>query len=385
MDFDLTDEQRMLRDSARKLMSQEVVPFLAGHPPDRPLPLDAVKSLLTRLIPLGYLGSIIPEQYGGAGLDYVTYGLLLEEIEPALFGLVMITGGTARAVYLLGDEEQKNRFIPLLLSAERVGCSAITEPNVGSNPAFIQTKATLHGSHYLLNGTKLWITNGSFADLAFVLATTDPGKGSKGLCRFIVDKGVSPFGARAIPTLGDDAQIPAVGELVFEDCAVPRENLLGAEGKGLRDTLIGFQAARCFVAIGGLGLAKRAIDAAVRYAKERTQFGRPIGQFQLIQAMIADMIAETDAARLLTYRALSLVQKGVRCAKETSMAKFYATEAAVRVTSRAIQIHGAYGLSDEYPVARFFRGARMLTIPDGTTQIQKLIVGREVLGMQAFG
>jgi alkylation response protein AidB-like acyl-CoA dehydrogenase len=230
----------------------------------------------------------------------------------------------------------------------------------------------------------MWITNGSFADLCILLCNFAPEKGYKGLARIIVDRNVSPWEARAIPTMGDDGRIPAVGELAFEDCRVPKENLLGAPGEGLKQTLIEFQTARCLVAIGSIIFAKRAVDAAVRYAKERTQFERPIGQFQLIQDMIADMVTLTDASRLLTYRALAQVAKGVRCPKETSMAKFYATEAAVKVTSMAIQIHGAYGLSREYPVERLFRGARMMTIPDGTTQIQKLIVAREALGMQAF-
>jgi alkylation response protein AidB-like acyl-CoA dehydrogenase len=384
MNFDLSEEQIMLKDSARKLMEREVVPFLASFPKDRPLPPDKIKELLKKLIPLGYLGSIIPVEYGGAGLDYLTYGLLMEELEPSIYGLVMITGGTARSVYFLGNETQKRTFIPPILSAEKIGCSAITEPNVGSNPAFVQTRAVLESGHYVLNGTKTWITNGAFADIAFTLATTDPTKGKKGLCRFIVDKEVSPFKAKAIETLEDDWQVPSVAELVFEDCRVPQENVLGVSGEGLKDTLVAFQAARCFVAIGSIGLAQRAIDATVRYAKERVQFGKVIGKFQLIQAMVADMIAETDAARLLAYRALSKVQRGVRCARETSIAKFYATEAAVRVTSMAIQVHGAYGLSKEYPVEALFRRARMMTIPDGTTQIQKLIVAREILGMQAF-
>jgi alkylation response protein AidB-like acyl-CoA dehydrogenase len=384
MNFDLSEEQTMLKESAKKLMEREVLPFLASYPQDQPLSLDRIKILLKKLIPLGYLGNIIPVEYGGAGLDFLTYGLMMEEIEPSLFGLVMITGGTARSVYLLGNESQKRAFIPPLVSGEKVGCSAITEPNVGSNPAAVQTKAVLEGDQYVLNGTKTWITNGAFADMAFVLATTDPALGRKGLCRFIVDKKVSPFKAKAIETLEESFQIPSVGELSFEDCWVPRENVLGTPGEALKATLIGFQAARCLVAIGSINMARRAIEASVRYAKERVQFGRPIGKFQLIQSMLADMIAETDASRLLTYRALTLVDKGVRCARETSIAKYYSTEAAVRVTSMAIQIHGAYGLSKEYAVERLFRGARMMTIPDGATQIQKLIVGRETLGLQAF-
>jgi len=384
MDFDFTDEQRMLKDSARKLMEREIVPFLAGFPENQPLPLEEIKNLLKKLIPLGYLGSTIPEEWGGAGLDYLTYGLLLEEAEPSIFGLVMLQAGTARSVYLLGNEDQRRAFIPHLVSGEKVGCSAITEPNVGSDTANIQTRAVLDGDQYILNGTKMWITNGSFADMAFVLAGADPSKGPKGLSRFIVDRDISPYETRPLAIMEDNEQIPSVGELIFENCRIPKGNLLGGAGAGLKDTFRGFQAARCFVALNSVNIAQRAIEAAVRYAKERNQFGRPIGQFQLIQAMIADMTSLTDAGRFLAYRGLAMVDKGVRCAKETSLAKFYATEAAVKVTSMAIQIHGAYGLSREYPVERLFKQARVMTIPDGTTQIQKLIVGREVTGLRAF-
>jgi len=384
VDFELTDEQRMLKESARKLMEREVVPFLESFPEGQPISFENLQILLKKLIPLGYLGNTISEEYGGAGLDPLTYGLLMEEVDPDIFGLTMITGAVAKSIEVMGNEDQKKRYIPPLLSAERIGCAGITEPNVGSNTAAIQTKAVLDGDHYVINGSKMWITNGSFADVCTLLASIDPEKGYKGLGRFIVDKKVSPWEARPIPTMGDDGKIPAVGELIFEDCRVPKENMLGVPGEGLKETLIEFQTARCLVAIGSIIFAQRAVEAAIRYAKERTQFGRPIGQFQLIQDMIADMAALTDAAKLLTYRALVQVAKGVRCVKETSMAKFYATEAAVKVTSMAIQIHGAYGLAKEYPVERLFRGARMMTIPDGTTQIQKLIVARELLDMQAF-
>jgi alkylation response protein AidB-like acyl-CoA dehydrogenase len=199
-----------------------------------------------------------------------------------------------------------------------------------------------------------------------------------------VDKNVSPFEAKATPILGDDPRLPHVGELYFEDCRVPAGNVFGVPGQGLKETLVGFQKGRCLVALNSVIYAQKALEAAIRYAKERTQFGKPIGQFQLIQSMIAEMAALTDACRLLTFRAVSLVNQGRRCPAEASIAKSYATEAAVKVTSMAIQVHGAYGLSTEYPVERLFRGARVLTIPDGATEIQKLIIGRELLGLSAF-
>jgi alkylation response protein AidB-like acyl-CoA dehydrogenase len=285
-------------------------------------------------------------------------------------------------IYLMGTPAQKRKYLPSLFSGERIICSAITEPNVGSNPVMIETTATLQGNEYRLNGTKTWISNGTISDIALVVAQTQKGLGPFGLCHLIVEKEVSPYEARDLPKLG--LRSFPTAELVFQDCRVPKENLLVAPGQGLKETLRSFEAARAGMAIGSVGMAQAAIDASVRYAKERVQFGKPIGSFQLIQEMIADMVAETEAARLLAYRAHFLLDKKVRCDRETSMAKFYATEAAVRVTSMAIQIHGAYGLSEEYPVERYFRDARSFTIPDGTTQIQKMIVARRVLGLSAF-
>jgi len=220
------------------------------------------------------------------------------------------------------------------------------------------------------------------ADVALVTAQADRGKGKRGLIRLLVDRCESPFKSRELPKLG--LRSFPTSELVFADCRVPRGNLVGGLGQGLKDTLKMFEQARCWMAMGAVGMAQAALEASLRYARERTQFGKPIGSFQLIQEMIADMATETEAARLLAYRGLHLLDQRVRCDRETSMAKAFATEAAVRVTSAAIQIHGAYGLSEEYPLERYFRDARCWTIPDGTTQIQKLIVGRAMLGMSAF-
>lgn len=384
MDFELTDEQKMLKESARKLMGREVIPYLGQFPEDRPMTPDEIKGLFKKFIPLGYLGSTIPEEWGGVGLDFMTYILLMEEVEPVLFLPLMITSGAAGIIYSLGNENQRKKHLPGLLAADRIGCAALTEPNVGSNPTAVETRAVPEGDHYLINGSKMWISNGAFADMVIVLANADPSQGPLGLNFFLVDKGVSPFEAKATPILGDDLRIPHVGELVFEDCRISKENLLGVLSEGLKETMIIFQSARCMVAMNSVVFAQRALDAAVRYARERTQFGKPIGQFQLIQGMIADMAALTDAARLLTYRAAALVDKRGRFHKEASIAKFYATEAAVKVTSMAVQVHGAYGLSTEYPVEKLFQGARVMTIPDGTTEIQKLVVGRELLGLSAF-
>ncbi|MBU2548483.1 MAG: acyl-CoA dehydrogenase family protein [Proteobacteria bacterium] len=384
MDFELTQEQKMLKDSARKLMEREIAPYMAQFPEDQAMTPDQIKTALKKFIPLGYIGGTVPEEYGGAGLDFMTYILLMEEIDPLFFIPIMITGGAAGQIATLGSEEQRRTYLPALLNADKIGCTGITEPNVGSNPSFIETRAVPDGDDWIINGAKMWISNGAFCDICMVLANADPGKGRKGLNYFIVDKEQSPFEQRPIPIIGDEARMPEVGHLTFEDCRIPRSNVIGVPGEGLRETMVIFQQARCLVALNSVIYAQKALDAAVKYAKERTQFGRPIGQFQLIQAMIADMAALTDASRMLTYRAAALVDRGGRMHREASIAKFYATEAAVKVTSMAIQVHGAYGLSTEYPVEKLFRRARVMTIPDGTTQIQKMVVARELLGMSAF-
>ena len=383
MDFGISEEQRMIQDAAKKLMEKEIAPILAKYPEGTKPPVEEIRILLKKLIPMGYLGNTIPEKDGGAGLDWVTYGLLMEVIDLDLFGLTMITGATARAIAQHGNDYQKKTFILPLLAGDRIGCAGITEPNVGSATFSIQTRVTEAGDSYILNGTKMWITNGSFADICTVLATVDPSRGRDGICLLIVDKEVSPWEARPIRLLSD-SPIDFVGELVFDNCRVPKENLLVPPGHGLKAQLSEFSAARCFVGLSSLISAQRALDAAVKYAKERTQWGRPIGQFQLIQAMIADMYALVETSRLLIFRALWMLDQGVRCLKESSLAKFYATDAAIKVTSLAIEVHGAYGLSPEYPVASLYKAARIGTIPDGTNEIQKLIIAREILGMQAF-
>ncbi len=379
--FELTDEQKLLQKTAKNIMEREIRPAIDRLNPKEAVPKEILKELLKKTVPIGALGNVIPEEHGGAGMDYLTWGLVYEQLDRAINSVIMITSGAAKAISSWGNDEQRQKYLPGLLNADLIGCSAITEPNVGSNPAAIETRADLQGDHYVLNGTKMFITNGAVADIAIVVASVDRSKGAKGLARFIVDKSESPFEAHRIEVIGGEGHL---GELVFDNCRVPKENMLGNVGDGLRATMKSFQAARCFVALTAVHLAQLAIDASVKYARQREQFGKPIGSFQLIQQMIADMIAETEASRLLAYRALHLVDTGTRNNAASSIAKFYATEAAVRVTSMAVQIHGAYGLTTEYPVERYFREARMLTIPDGTTQIQKLIVGREVLGFRAF-
>lgn len=386
MDFEYNDEQRLLKESAREVMEKEIIPIADEYDKGKLLhDRRRLKTLLDKLAPLGYLGALVPEDDGGLGIDYVSWGILFEELARAfasLAGILIIISGAGVMLSRLGTPQQKKRFLPPLLKGEEIPCTAITEPNVGSNPAAIETLAILDDDHYVLNGTKTWISNGVISDVAIVVAQTQKGSGASGLCQLIVEKKVSPYEASELPLMGVRASCPS--ELVFEDCRVPKENLLVAPGEGLKRTLQLFEVGRATMAIGAVGMAQAAIDASIRYAKERRQFGKPIGSFQLIQEMIVDMIAYTEASRLLAFRALSMLDQGVKCDRETSIAKFYATEAAVKVTSMAIQIHGAMGLSEEMPVERYFRDARVWTIPDGATQIQKLVVGRNVLGLNAI-
>ncbi len=383
MDFEFTEEQRMLKESARRLMEREVTPYLDGIPPEHLLTKDEIKGLLKKLSPMQYLGATVPEEDGGGGLDFSTYTLMMEELDYRIFGLVLVTSEVAETIRVLGSETLRKKLFPPLLSGDMIACSAVSEPNAGSDIGSIETKAILDGDHYTLNGTKTWITNGSFADIALVLTTEDPDKGPKGLSRFVVVKDDAAFEAKPIKTIGG-RPMPTLGELVFKDCRIPKESRIGNPGEGLKETLIGLQKSRCLTALNSVIIAQKAIDHALRYAKERHQFGKPIGQFQLIQSMIAEMITTTDAARLLIYRAIGRLEKGVRCAKEVSMAKYYASEVGVKVASMAIQVYGAYGYSPEYPVERLYKSAEMLTVPGGTIQMQKLVIAGEALGLPAF-
>jgi alkylation response protein AidB-like acyl-CoA dehydrogenase len=385
MDFDFSDEQKALQETVKKFLAQKIEPIADEYDRKGPLSRENALRFLRELKPFGYVGTQVPEKYDGPGLDNVTWGLLHEELRRAyagLGGVVGITSAATAGIAECNNEDLKKRLLPGLMSAEKIICSAITEPNYGSDASGVDTKAVLEGDHYRINGTKMWISNGTIADYVILVAQTDPSKGAAGICQILVEKEKSPFLSREIHKVG--VRSFPTAELVFEDCIVPRENLISSLGEGYRRTLKGLNHARANAAIASVGIAQAAVNASVRYAKERMQFKKLIGSFQLIQEMIADMVAEVDAARLLAYRAFFLLDKGVKCRKEVSIAKAFATEMGVRVTSKAIQIHGAYGLSEEYPVERYFRDARCYTIPDGTTEIQKLIIGREVLGMQAF-
>jgi alkylation response protein AidB-like acyl-CoA dehydrogenase len=282
-----------------------------------------------------------------------------------------------------GTPRQKARFLPDLIAGKRLAGTAASEPNVGSDPRGIETSAVADGDHYVLNGTKLWITNGPILDTALVVASLGRDRAGKNLItRFVVEREASPFESREIPTIG--LQQAPLGELSFRDCRVPRENMLGEPGDAHRALTFTWLANRPGIGLFGVHLAQKALDASVAFARARAQFGGPIARFQLVQEMLAEMSTLVDASRLLCYRALALLDRGVWCHRESSMAKAYATEAAVRVTNMAIQLHGSHGLAREAPLEGWARDARMLTLPDGTTQIHQLIIGRELVGVRAF-
>lgn len=383
MDFALTEEQSMLKTNVRNFLEKEIAPVVDEHEKRGPLTKEAAVSFIRELIPFGYMTGFLPEKYGGSGLDHKTHGVLYEELARVWGSLavVFVSEGFWWVLNEAGSPEQKDRLLPLAASGDYIGCLAITEPNAGSDAASVETTATLNGDDYIVNGTKTWISNGTIADAAFVLVTTDKSLGPLGMGFLLVERDSSPFTTRELHKLG--MRSSPTGELSFDDCRVPKENLL-EPGAGYKRTMAFFDVSRAMVGVTCTGIAQAAIDASIKYAQDRMQFGRPIGSFQMIQEMIVDMMTETEAGRLLSFRALDLLDKGERCRGQSSMAKAYATEAAVQTTSKAIQIHGAMGVSEEYPVERYFRDARTLTIPDGTTQMQKLIVGREALGIKAF-
>jgi len=402
MDFQLTEEQKMLKTNARDFLEKEIVPVADEYDRKGPLNREEAVGFIKQLMPFGYLTGMLPEGLGGAGLDNKSDGILIEELSRAWAGLagVVISGRGGLIALFTGTEESRRRIKERVTAGEYIGCLGITEPDAGSDTASMETTAVREGDTYVINGTKTWISSGTIADVVLLFATTDKSKGRLGISPIIVEKEASPFTARQLHKLGLQAWPTA--ELSFVDCRVPKENVLGGNPGGMnmgsKETASGgnptqafaaglggvLDSTRCLMALMAVGIAQAAVDAAISYARERKQFGRPIGSFQMIQEMIVDMIAETEATRLLTYRALDLLDKGVRARMEASLAKAYGGEMGVRVTSKAIQVHGAMGLSDEYPVERYFRDARMLTILDGTTQINRLVVGRESIGIRAF-
>jgi len=386
MDFSFSLEQKILLDSVDKFCRREITPIVEEFEQNKTLhDSSTLKGWLRKLASFGAINGPLPEQYGGMGLDCVTTGLVHERIAESyitLQGCCIVTVSNAWALAATENDRLKQKYLPGVCSGDLIICGAITEPNVGSNPASIETTIKKVEGGYILNGAKTWISMGSVCDIALVTASIDRKLGAKGLAQILVDREQSPFKSRELEKLGWKGFPTA--ELHFEDLFIPEENLIVPPGEGLKTSLNAIGMARTLTAISATGVSRAAIALSVDYAKQRQQFGRPIASFQLIQAKIADMRARTDAGALLAYRALSMIDQGQRCLAESSMAKFYATEASVQTTSDCIQILGSYGLSTEYPAERFFRDARLTTIPDGTSEIHKLIVGREMTGISAF-
>ncbi len=383
MDFELTGEQRVLKDVARRLVQKEIEPILASHPQDRPLPKQACRRILELVEPLGVLGARLPVEAGGSGLGHLGYGLVMEELPPVVGIMVLSQETTAFRIHLGGDRALTERYLPKLLAADLIAGSGTSEPNVGSDPRGVETRARKDGSDYVLDGRKIWVSNGSVCDLLMTVVSlgTDE-RGANVLGRFLVEKAASPFEAREVEVIG--LQQGHLAEVVFDGTRVPAANQLGEAGDAHGVLTTTWLTARPMLGLMATHLSQRALDKSTTYAQQRRQFGRPIGSFQLVQQMITEMATLTETGRLLCYKALDLLDRGKRPHKESSMAKYWATEGAVRVTSLGIQVHGSYGLTKEFGLEKLYRDARMLPLPDGTTQIQQLICGRDILGIRAF-
>jgi butyryl-CoA dehydrogenase len=380
IDFELTDEQRLIRETARDFTNNEIIPRARDN--DRAGRFDT--ELVQKMADLGFLGPIVPEEYGGRGIDYLTYGLIVEEIgrgDSAMRTVVsVVTSLVCSSVLKFGSEEQKRQWLPKLCSGETLACFGLTEPDTGSDAANLKTRAERSGDSWRITGQKQWISLGGCAGLALVFAQTDPSLKHKGLGAFLVRTDQPGYSAQQIHgKLGLRAADTA--ELSLDGV---EGELLGEVGQGFKVAMSSLDSGRYSVASGCVGICQGSLDAAVSYAKERQQFGRPIASFQLVQEMLADIHVKTEAARSLVWRAGWLKDAGKPSTTETSTAKLFATEAAVECANLAIQVHGGSGYVDDYPVERYLRDARVTTLYEGTSQIQKLILGRALTGVNAM-
>ncbi|MEU8622389.1 acyl-CoA dehydrogenase family protein [Streptomyces sp. NPDC048623] len=382
MNLELSEEQEAVRRLAEDFVAREVAPHVVAW--DRAEAVD--RAIVKKLGAVGFLGLTIPEEYGGSGGDHLSYCLVTEELgrgDSSVRGIVSVSLGlVAKTLASWGDEEQKRAWLPRLASGEAVGCFGLTEPGTGSDAGNLATRAVRDGDTYVIDGTKMFITNGTWADVVLLFARTG-GPGHRGVSAFLVPADTPGLTRRAIHgKLGLRGQ--ATAELVLEGVRVPASALLGPEGKGFSVAMSALAKGRMSVAAGCVGIAQAALDAAVRYAGEREQFGKPIASYQLVQELISDIAVDVDAARLLTWRVADLVDRGRDFATAASKAKLYASEAAVRSANNALQVFGGYGYIDEYPVGKLLRDARVMTLYEGTSQIQKLIIGRALTGVSAF-
>lgn len=375
-----TDEQEQLRRAIREFATAEIAPYASGWDEKSEFPLEKVK----KLGEMGLLGILIPPEYGGAGLGYMDYVLAVEELS-AFDGSIGLTVAAHNSlgtnhIFVAGNEKQRRKYVPRLASGEWLAAWALTEPGSGSDASNARTTAVKKGDRYVLNGNKTFITNGHYADAIVVIAVTDKNRGTHGLSAFVVEKGTKGFRPgkkeRKLGLCASDTS-----ELIFEDCEIPAENLLGAEGEGFIDAMRMLDGGRISIAALAVGIARGALDAAVKYVKQRRQFGKAIAEFQGIQWKLADMGTDLDAARLLTLRAAVLKDAGRKTTRESSMAKLFAGEAAVRICDEAVQLFGGYGLIKDYPVEKFYRDVKLCTIGEGTSEIQRMVISREILNV----
>ena len=379
MDFELNEEQQMMQRMVRDFAEKEIRPISQEIDKSETFPWDTIR----KMGDLGLMGLTVPEEYGGCGADALTYAIAVEEVS-RVSGSVGITLAAHTSlgldlIYRFGSEEQKREYLPGLVSGRGLAAFGLSEPEAGSDAGAVKTTAVLDGDQWLINGQKVFITSGSIADVVIIAAVTDKAAGTRGISNFVVEKDTPGFRpGRDEQKMGLRGSVTS--QLFFEDCRVPKDHLLGQLGEGFKQFLITLDGGRISIGAMALGLAQGAFDAAVKYAKERQQFGQPIARFQAIQWMIADMATEIDAARLLVYRAAQLKDQGVRYTKEAAMAKLFASEAAERACFKAIQIHGGYGYIEEYDVERIYRDNRLTTIGEGTSEIQRLVIARQVLG-----
>ena len=378
MDFQLSDEQLHLKKMVRDFAEREIAPNVMKWDEPGTFPLETVKELGK----LGLMGTIFPTDYSGAGMGYVEYVIAIEELSrvDGSVGIIVAahTSLCSNHIFVAGNEEQKRKYIPKLATGEFIGAWGLTEPGSGSDAGGARCTAVRRGNKWVMNGTKTFITNARYADVVVVIAVTDKTAHTHGLSAFVVDKGTKGF---RIGKKEDKLGLRAsdTSELIFEDCELPLENLLGHEGEGFIDAMKVLDGGRISIAALGLGMAQGAYDAALSYSKERKQFGKAISEFQAIAFKLADLATEIDAARLLTMRAASMKDAGMKTTLESSMAKLYTSEVAVKAANEGVQIHGGYGFIKDYPAEKFYRDVKLCTIGEGTSEIQRLVIARQLL------
>jgi len=378
MDFTFTEDQEMTRRMVREFAENEIAPKVRRYDETQEFPQD----IFRKLGELGLLGVIFPPEYGGAGMSYLEYVCVIEElgrVDSSIgLGVAAHNGLCSNHIFTFGNEEQKRKYLVPLASGKKIGAWALTEPNAGSDAKGIQTVAFRKRDRWILNGSKNFITHGTVCDIAVVMAVTDRKDPKYGITAFILEKGMPGFRAsKKEDKLGHRAS--DTSSLAFEDCEVPEENLLGEEGKGFQNTMQILEGGRIAIAALSVGLATGALELAVKYSKERKQFGSPIASYEAIQWMLADTATELEAARLLTYRAAWLRQNGRKFAKEAFMAKLYASEVAVRAADRCVQVHGGYGYIKDFLAEKFYRDAKLMTIGEGTSEVQRIAIAKQLL------